>query len=399
MSEPTDGVMPMTRCETCDTEVPEGRFCGLCGRDLTLPGHGRHWLRMRTYAAAPSEHLLRASVASSLFPHLPAHSRTAFRVGLTAVLVTLVVFAVLRLPAALAAVAALGLPLLFFLYLLESDVHRDLPLRTVVLAATLGVALGVGWVLLTGADVARSYGVALGSGTMGDRMLREGLGVPIGGLLLMIAPAVVIRLTRPSHRESLDGFMVGALGALAFTAAATLTRVAPQFASGMVAHERPITGLLVEAGIRGIAVPVTAAAAGGIVGTALWFKRPPHKADITAGHVRLVLTLFAVVVLAMYAGPGLVDVAMLPQVVQLIVYLLVAVLALIVLRIGLQLALLHEQHDEAHPDQPLVCEDCGRVVPDMPFCPACGAATLASSRTSRTERRDNRPARDESEGQ
>ena len=64
--------------------------------------------------------------------------------------------------------------------------------------------------------------------------------------------------------------MIGALGALTFTAAATLTRLAPQFATGLVTR-RPISGLIVEAGIRGVAVPLTAAAVGGLIGAALWF--------------------------------------------------------------------------------------------------------------------------------
>jgi rRNA maturation endonuclease Nob1 len=59
----------------------------------------------------------------------------------------------------------------------------------------------------------------------------------------------------------------------------------------------------------------------------------------------------------------------------------------------LQLALLHEAHDEIQSDEPLLCPHCGHVVPDMAFCPACGVATRASSRSSRTSRRDTRPVR------
>jgi rRNA maturation endonuclease Nob1 len=72
-------------------------------------------------------------------------------------------------------------------------------------------------------------------------------------------------------------------------------------------------------------------------------------------------------------------------------------LALLALRIGLHLALLHEAHDEIHSDQPILCPHCGHVVPDMAFCPACGAATHASSRSSRSARRDARPVRTETE--
>jgi rRNA maturation endonuclease Nob1 len=66
---------------------------------------------------------------------------------------------------------------------------------------------------------------------------------------------------------------------------------------------------------------------------------------------------------------------------------------LLVLRLGLHLALLHEAHDEIHSDEPLLCPHCSHVVPDMAFCPACGAATRASSRSSRKLRREARPVR------
>jgi hypothetical protein len=335
-------------------------------------------------------------LTSSLFPHLAERSRTAFRLGLAALLVALVAFTVLRLPAALITVSALGLPLLFLIYLRESDAFRDYPIATLVLTGALGIGLAVGWVLLTGASVARSYGVALGSAVVGYRLLRDGIGIPLGGVILMLMPAVIVRLMRPPTREALDGFVIGALGALSFTAAATLTRLAPQFATGVVS-KRPMESLMVEAGIRGVAVPLTAAAAGGLIGAALWFKRPPSKEHQRPGVVRLILVSFAVGVLAVYLGLGLIDVARFPQLLMLVLYLALAMVALLLLRVGLHLALLHEAHDEIQSDEPLLCPHCGHVVPDMAFCPACGAATRASSRSSRKIRREIRPVRSEAE--
>ena len=311
-------------------------------------------------------------------------------------LVALIAFTLLRLPAALITVSALGLPLLFLIYLRESDAFRDYPAVTLVLTAALGIGLAVGWVLLTGAAVARSYGIALGSGVMGARMLRDGIGIPLGGVILMLMPAVIVRLLRPPTREALDGFVIGALGALSFTAAATLTRLAPQFSTGVVS-KRPMESLMVEAGIRGIAVPLTAAAAGGLIGAALWFTRPPSKEHQHPGVVRLVLVLFAVAVLAVYLALGLIDVAHFPQLLMLVLYLVLAMVALLLLRIGLHLALLHEAHDTIQSDEPLLCPHCGHVVPDMAFCPACGVATRASSRSSRKVRREMRPVPSEAE--
>jgi hypothetical protein len=390
----------MVECRVCQTEVPEGEFCGLCG--IPLKDHGASgpgWLRITAYSASPGEHLLRPNIVSSLFPHLSPSSRMPFLVGLIVIVLALLATSVFRLPAALITVAALGLPLLFLIYLQESDVYNDVPTGTLVATAGLGIGLGVGWVLVTGAVVAQAYDVGLGMGIAGSRILRDGLGVPLGGVILMLVPALLVRLFRRGAREALDGFAIGALGALMFTAAAQMTRLAPQFAGGMVAKARPMNGLIVEAGIRGVAVPLTAAAVGGLIGAALWFTRPDNKKHQHRNFVRIALACFALVVLLMYAGLGLVDVARFPQLLQLALHLTVAAVALLALRIGLHLALLHEAHDEILSDEPLLCPHCGTVVPDMAFCVACGAATRASSRSSRQARRDTRPVRVEADSE
>lgn len=383
---------PVMECGVCRIDVPAGDFCGLCGGHLhDHPRNGPEWLRLRAFSAAPREHLLVPNIISTLFPHLPPRSRLPFLLGLVLVLVALTVAVLLKLPAMLITVAALGLPLLFLIYLQEADIHRDIPSGMLVLTSALGIGLGVGWVLLTGAAVARAYGVPLGAGVAGVRILRDGLGVPIASMLLMLLPAALIRLWPRSTRESLDGFAIGALGALMFTGAATLTRLAPQFSVGMVARARPTEGLMVEAGIRGVAVPLTAACVGGLIGTALWFRRPENKRDQHRGSVRITLALMGFSVIALYAAIGLVDIARTPQLVQLAAHLGIALLALLLLRVGLQMALLHERHEAPDQDEPLLCWQCGHVVPDMPFCAACGASVQASSRSSRRFRRQFRP--------
>ena len=98
----TNETAPTAECRICQTDVPAGEYCGLCGCHLTpRPGDGPEWLRISDYGAARGEHLLRPALTSSLFPHLPSRSRTAFRLGLAAVLVALIAFTLLRLPAAL----------------------------------------------------------------------------------------------------------------------------------------------------------------------------------------------------------------------------------------------------------------------------------------------------------
>ena len=311
--------------------------------------------------------------------------------GLAALLVVLVVCALLRWQPPLIALSTVGLPLVFLSYLRLSDVYYNLPVRTLVVTALLAVGLGVGWALLTGPVVAHSYDLTLLTGMAGGRALWERLAIPVGGAVLMLVPVVLARMSRPAIRESLDGFVIGSLGAISFTAAATLTRSAPQLATGVVAHDRPVSSLLIEAGIQGLAVPLTAAAVGGMVGAVLWFRR---RADTPQQHrwQRLpVLLPESAVVLIVYAGWGMIDVARLPQGVHLGLYSVMTVFALIALRVVLQAALLREEH-EPGSGAPLLCPNCDQLVPDMAFCSNCGIATNASSRSSRAARRliDNR---------
>ena len=392
----------MMECEVCQLDVPAGEYCGLCGAPLSAHrGNGPHWLRVRSFSAAPGQHLLIPSITSSLFPHLPPRSRTVFLVGLVLLFATLMTAALFRLPAVLITVAALGLPLLFGIYLRESDIHQDVPRSTIILTAALGAALGTGWVLLTGGMMtARAYGVPVGMGITGTRMLGSSIGMSVGGMALMLIPVVVIRLTRPrGTQEALDGYAIGAFSALIFCAAATMTRLAPQFSAGMVVHNRPMGGLLIEAGIRGVAVPVTAAAVGGLIGAALWFTRPPNKVHVHRGFVRLTLILFAVGVMTLYAGLGVIDIARFSQWLQLALYVTLAAIALLLLRIAIHLALLHEAQDDVHMDEPLLCAQCGYIVPDAPFCAHCGAARHASSRSSRAARSADRPTRQDEPGE
>jgi hypothetical protein len=81
----------------------------------------------------------------------------------------------------------------------------------------------------------------------------------------------------------------------------------------------------------------------------------------------------------------------LPQGVHLGLYLVMTVFALLALRVVLQAALLREEHDRGS-GAPLLCPNCGQVVPDTAFCSNCGFAANTSSRSSRRARRliDNR---------
>lgn len=369
-------------CPRCRVEVPAGNFCGLCG---CQGGHLRV-LRPATFGAEPSEQVLLPFLTSSLFPHLPNKSRTPFRVALAIAAAGLVLAAVLRLPALGISISALGLPVLFVLYLRASAADRDCRRISLILAAGLGALLGAAWVLACGHFVARSYGVPMTVGLGLHHLLREGLVIPVVGVLLMLIPTVVVRLARPGSRESLDGFVIGALAGLAFSAAATLVRLAPQIAVGLIAHNRPLQGLLVEVVLGGVTIPITAAAASGMVGITLWFQ-PRSGPGEHPRRMRLTLSLLTAAALIAHAGAAVVDMVGLPETTMLIGHLTVTALILLLLRATMQLALLHEIPDPIYPEQPLMCLRCEMVVPDMAFCPCCGAATRAASQQSRREQR------------
>lgn len=385
------GAVPVTVCGHCGTTVPVADFCGYCGAEAEAPARGRlRLLRPRVFAVAPAERVLAPMLTSTLFPQLPQIYRNPFRIGMAAVLIGAVALSVLHVIGPLVTVAALGVPWLFMLYLWQADVLRDIPARMFAFAAALGALLGVAWVWVTGGLVARSYGIPMAAGFVLQDLLSIGLVISVGGAVLMVLPAVVIRLLRPPTRESLDGFVIGALGALSFTGAATATRLAPQFVSGLIANVAPLR-LLVEAVLYGVAAPLTAASVGGLIGMLLWFV-PGRRAGEHRGTIRAALVVFTMLVAVIYTGIWVIDSARMPKWPQLALHIALTLIALLAARVCLQLALLHEEPDP-FTGQPVLCVHCRRVVPDMPFCPACGAAARASSRSSRRRRRESPPTR------
>lgn len=385
-TEPNTGDAGML-CANCGGVVAPGAFCGTCGAHLTpRPGDGPAWLRLDSFCAAPRESVFRPSLASTLLPQLSELTRRPFNIGLVLIIVAMAVLVELHLPGGLITVASLGLPLLLLIYWWRSGVLEDVPRWAVLLTIVLALGLAIGWVLLTGDLVIREAGSPFEAGSAGRRVLRDGLGVAEGGAILMLVPAVVVRLLWRTRREVLDGFVIGVLSTLVFTAAATLTRLAPQFTTAPVERSQPVQWLFFEAAVRGVTVPLTAACAGGLVGSALWFHRSSATGRLRRSTVTIALGLVAVTVLGVYAVVGWADIEGVSQLYVLSWHVAMALVALVGLRIGLQVALLHEEAARAG-DAFLLCLHCRHVVPEMAFCPSCGAAQRASPARSLRERR------------
>jgi hypothetical protein len=356
--------------------VPDAPFCGSCGAHLAHGRPGAAARRAHSYAAFPDESMARVTVVSSLFPQLSGHSRAPFRVAFALAVGVLVIVAVAGLQAPVIAVSALAVPLLFLVYVFEID---PLEVRFAVPTALLfvaGAALGVGWGLLLGPLAADSLLPAYSPSLLTGGVLVSAVVVPVAGLLLMVLPVAVLRLWRPESSEALDGFTGGAAGALGLTLAATLTELVPLLRHGNVVPGSSVLAVVTQAVVRGVSVPVVAAATAGYVGAALWQRRGSGSA---AGGRWLTSPLLALAVaLALAVGLGFADDAGLPDIILLVVHLAAAALALLVVRVGLHHVLLHEQRD-VRIGPPRECPHCHRVVPAMPFCPQCGVAERATT--------------------
>lgn len=265
----------------------------------------------------------------------------ALLLGLSELLLIMATLALLRWQVPAMAVATLGFPVLVGLFLRQTGLQRSQTRGTWVLVIVSGIVLGIVFAMLSGAVIARRYGVGIGAGIAGGPRGDDSLGVPLAAVLAMVVPALIVRLVRVARGGVLTGFVIGAVGASCFGAAATLVHLSPQFATGLLASHRPALSLLVEAVIRGVAIPLTSAAIGGLVGAALWFRRGwvvVRKWPALVAAAVVVGGLAAVAAV----GPDLIEVWSLSQVDQLIGHLLITVGVLVITRIGVHAALVHE---------------------------------------------------------
>lgn len=247
-----------------------------------------------------------------------------WRIGLALYAVGLAVFAWIRIPAVVVAIAAFGLPLLLLSYLLAS---RAVPRGAASVAVTAGAVLGWLWALAAGRLIPVEFRGVIEVPGAGRGVLIATVAAAIGAAVLMAVPAALVRLLRPRAVTARGGLVIGVLGALAFSAAATVTRLAPQFATGLIPHSRPRSNVVLEAALCGVVIPLMAAATGAVIGLALWIR--PRRAA---------LWLLGAAVVGLHGAAGLVDAAVLPAMVMLALHLLLTVTALLLMRIAMRTA-------------------------------------------------------------
>lgn len=366
---PPQGADALVRCPHCEETVPSGAFCGSCGGHLAdAQAHRRH-----AYAAAPHESVHRATVISTLFPHLPHRHAHVFREVFGGGVAVVILLAALRLytPATLA--AALLLPVLYVLYLYEVEVYEHEPFTVVATTFVAGAALGTAYSLV----LAHFSSLSLSGTDKGP--LVSGVVLPVIVQVLMVAgPLLLIR--RAHFDETLDGLTFGVASALGFTLALVVAGEWHVLTAALRGSGVPADSMLRIVRMAIVAAVVDATTTGLITATLWqrWHRRSRNRHSSASRG----LAASALVAFLAQIGLGLASYFIADLLLVVIVWAMAAMLLLVWLRVVLHHALLDEGAE--HRIGPLgVCAECHHVVPAMLFCPSCGAVRSAGPKQLR----------------
>jgi hypothetical protein len=360
----------LTPCASCGGQSPEGNFCVRCGAPL-VTGFAGPSRRRTQFAAAPHEHVAVPSVVSTLFPHLPRDSHLSYRLSLGIGTAVVVVLAALGLfPVALIA-AALLLPVLVVLYLVDVNVYGEEPIWAMSLTIGWGAAAGVGFGLLALAAAPSTASVVV-NGTS-QYLVGQGLVLPFCGFfVLLLGPLILLRYQR--FNEVLDGVTFGASAAAAFGAAQAITYGAHLIGAGV----RPggavlpwIWRLLSWA----LGMPILTMGAAAAACAALWLRYRAPARDAGAlgplGHPALALPLGGLLVMG-----GAVGETFLPAGGWLVWLAAFDLVAISLLRRTIHIGLLEEQSERPIGGD-TTCPNCGHPTALHTFCGNCGISLQA----------------------
>jgi hypothetical protein len=357
-------------CPRCGNEVPSAAFCVRCGEPLEN-ALSPYPLESRGFAAAPHEHWSLPRIISSLFPHLPRADMAAFRMALGLGTVVMVVLGLFELFPLALVVAALLIPLLTILYLVDVDLYEDQPAPMLAFTIIWGALSGIG-IGLASRAIVRDH-PNLGVGDRGDTVLLLGVLLPItGALVILMGPLILLPYRK--FNDVLDGTTFGASCAVTFVGAEILANSADFLASGVKAAGST-TPWVLRLLTLGVVVPVLTAAVIGATTGALWLRwRAPARDREALGlaGTPAVAILAAVGVLV---GAGLTELY-LSRLLTLGVLSTAALLALVALRRVVHLGLLEEAR-EVEIGPAFTCPNCGRETPRHTFCGSCGVSLQA----------------------
>ena len=355
----------MTTCPNCSRETPDAEFCAHCGHALQ-PGAKP---AERRFNAAPHESVRIPRVVSSLFPQLPTQDMASFRTALLGGLVVIVILAVAGLFPLGLVVAAVLVPLITILYVIDVDVYEDEPGRVVAFTAAWGIVGGILFGLLV-----RSVAPATAAGGIGgSNVIVQGVLLPLLATAVMLGGPLVL-LPYRNFNDVLDGTTFGATTAVTFWGAVVITNATSIFSAGF--RPRGQVGTWVAYLLTlGIVRPVLFAAVIGGAAGGLWLRFRAPATD------RKALGALGDPVVAVAISAGIAVLAAIVQIelpiwAALVILAGMAAVALVWLRVVIHVGLREEAREAGLGDE-LVCANCGRPTPAANFCTRCGISLLA----------------------
>lgn len=360
----------MTTCGSCGSSTPEGNFCVRCGAPLEggFDGHSRG---RSHFAAAPHEHVALPMVVSTLFPHLPRSSHVFFRIALALGAAVMAGLAVARLfPLALIA-AAMLLPVLVVLYLLDVNVYEDEPVWAMALTILWGAATGVAFGLLA-LDISPS---TAGLVVHGDSqyLVGQGLVLPFCGLFVLLGgPLTLLRYHR--FNSVLDGVTFGACAAAAFGGAEAITYGFHVLSAGIRPNGAVLPWIWRLLSL-GFGMPILTMGAAAAACAALWLRYRAPARDAQAlgplGHPTVALPAAALLVMG-----GAVGATFLPAGAWLGWLVAFDIVVIVLLRRAIHVGLLEESL-EIPIGPEFTCSNCGELTARHTFCSHCGISLQA----------------------
>jgi len=294
-----------------------------------------------------------------------------FRVALAAGAAVVLVLGLARLFSLALIAAALLVPMLTVLYLVDVDVYEEEPAR--VLAFTLAWGAAAGVVAAIVAQAVEPGGAQALGGSAHAHLWLEAIVLPLGWAALMLGGPVVLLRYR-GFNDVLDGVTFGAAAAVAFMGAQVLAYSASILGDGL----RP-AGLVLPWVVRlasvALALPVLAMAAVAAAAAALWlrYRAPVRDRESLGplGHPGVALPAAAAfLMVAMLGQNELAGGWWLASLVAL------DLVALVWLRKAIHLGLL-EESAEKPIGQSFECPNCHHPTARHTFCANCGVSLQA----------------------
>ncbi len=370
------------RCDHCAHDVPDGVFCTRCGAHQGTTGEaGNAKLREHRYAAHPSEHVAQPALITTLFPHLGHNKVHEFRWALIVGLAGVLILYAAGLIAGAILVAAFLVPVLYLIYLYETQVYRDEP--ATVLGFTIGGGLVAG-IVVTLIVRALYNPLSYNPNPLAAPTVNVGALILLGLVVPVVQEAVkpiaaYLLPSRSEYPETVDGLVFGVAAGLGFALAETLINFSS--ALSYLGHVQPGNWIF---NLTTIAVlqPVMQGSATGMVVATIWRRELGRLGGREVGGV-----VMAVLAHVAFSGGSqiLSDSAINPL---FILFWQAAVdgALLVYVRYLLHHSLLEEAAHMGFSET--VCPNCHTHIYASGFCPNCGVALAAAPNSVRRGRKE-----------